>query len=31
EERQRLEVWELYSVLVSRVDTLNPDWPEQPA
>ncbi|EBO9234908.1 tail fiber assembly protein, partial [Salmonella enterica] len=26
----RLEVWELYSVLVSRVDTLNPDWPEQP-
>ncbi|EAA9934128.1 tail fiber assembly protein [Salmonella enterica subsp. salamae] len=30
EERQRLEVWEQYSVLVSRVDTLNPDWPEVP-
>ncbi|EIS5906780.1 tail fiber assembly protein, partial [Salmonella enterica] len=23
--------WELYSVLVSRVDTDNPDWPEKPA
>lgn len=31
EERQRLEVWEQYSVLVSRVDTSNPDWPDKPA
>ncbi|EDQ4521372.1 tail fiber assembly protein [Salmonella enterica subsp. enterica] len=31
EERQRLEVWEQYSVLVSRVDTSAPDWPEKPA
>ncbi|ECE0503531.1 tail fiber assembly protein [Salmonella enterica subsp. enterica] len=31
EERQRLEVWEQYSVLVSRVDTSDPDWPEKPA
>ncbi|HFD9617174.1 TPA: tail fiber assembly protein [Salmonella enterica] len=31
EERQRLEVWEQYSVLVSRVDTASPDWPEKPA
>ncbi|EJT3360196.1 tail fiber assembly protein, partial [Salmonella enterica] len=23
--------WELYSVLVSRVDTSNPSWPEKPA
>ncbi|ELO3585121.1 tail fiber assembly protein [Salmonella enterica] len=30
EERQRLEVWEQYSVLVSRVDTSAPDWPEKP-
>ncbi|EJR2955330.1 tail fiber assembly protein [Salmonella enterica] len=29
EERQRLVAWELYSVLVSRVDTSNPDWPEK--
>ncbi|EHU5819629.1 tail fiber assembly protein, partial [Salmonella enterica subsp. enterica serovar Teshie] len=27
----RLEVWEQYSVLVSRVDTSDPDWPEKPA
>ncbi|HHR9723259.1 TPA: tail fiber assembly protein, partial [Salmonella enterica subsp. enterica serovar Oranienburg] len=26
-----LEVWEEYSVLVNRVDTSNPDWPERPA
>ncbi|HGP0782855.1 TPA: tail fiber assembly protein, partial [Salmonella enterica subsp. houtenae serovar Houten] len=26
EERQRLEVWEQYSVLVNRVDTSKPDW-----
>ncbi|EDS3899249.1 tail fiber assembly protein, partial [Salmonella enterica subsp. enterica] len=31
EERQRLKVWEQYSVLVSRVDTSDPDWPEKPA
>lgn len=31
EERQRQEVWEQYSVLVSRVDTASPDWPEKPA
>ncbi|EAA7383352.1 TPA: tail fiber assembly protein [Salmonella enterica subsp. enterica serovar Mississippi] len=31
EERQRLEVWEQYSVLVNRVDTSKPDWPERPA
>ncbi|EDP8625826.1 tail fiber assembly protein [Salmonella bongori] len=31
EERQRLEVWEQYSVLVSRVDTSDPDWPDKPA
>ncbi|EBQ8978861.1 TPA: tail fiber assembly protein [Salmonella enterica] len=30
EERQRLEVWEQYSVLVSRVDTSKPDWPDVP-
>ncbi|HHS2250801.1 TPA: tail fiber assembly protein, partial [Salmonella enterica subsp. enterica] len=23
--------WELYSVMVNRVDTANPDWPEKPA
>ncbi|EDD6842104.1 tail fiber assembly protein, partial [Salmonella enterica subsp. houtenae] len=31
EERQRLEVWEEYSVMVNRVDTSNPDWPDKPA
>ncbi|EEJ1959586.1 tail fiber assembly protein [Salmonella enterica] len=30
EERQRLEVWEQYSVLVSLVDTSKHDWPEKP-
>ncbi|ECF2938515.1 tail fiber assembly protein [Salmonella enterica subsp. enterica serovar Reading] len=30
EEQKRLEAWELYSVMVNRVDTSNPDWPEQP-
>ncbi|EDS6440238.1 phage tail protein [Salmonella enterica subsp. VII serovar 1,40:g,z51:--] len=29
EEIKRLEAWELYSVLVSRVDTSNPDWSEK--
>ncbi|EAZ7776581.1 tail fiber assembly protein [Salmonella enterica subsp. enterica] len=31
EEQKRLDAWELYSVLVSRVDTSDPDWPEKPA
>ncbi|EIX7945815.1 tail fiber assembly protein, partial [Salmonella enterica] len=30
EEQQRLVAWEQYSVLVSRVDTSAPDWPEKP-
>ncbi|EMM6241053.1 tail fiber assembly protein, partial [Escherichia coli] len=30
EERIRLEAWERYSVLVSRVDTANPEWPDKP-
>ncbi|EID2818833.1 tail fiber assembly protein, partial [Escherichia coli] len=30
EERTRLEAWERYSVLVSRVDPTNPEWPEMP-
>ncbi|EBX2534653.1 tail fiber assembly protein, partial [Salmonella enterica subsp. enterica serovar Fluntern] len=30
EEIKRLEAWELYSVLVNRVDTSNPDWPDVP-
>ncbi|ECM4407892.1 tail fiber assembly protein, partial [Salmonella enterica subsp. enterica serovar Newport] len=24
------EAWELYSVMVNRVDTASPDWPEVP-
>ncbi|EAO2432043.1 tail fiber assembly protein [Salmonella enterica] len=31
EEQQRLAAWELYSVLVNRVDTSKPDWPDKPA
>ncbi|EGJ2659174.1 tail fiber assembly protein [Salmonella enterica] len=31
EEQKRLEIWEEYSVLVNRVDTSKPDWPEKPA
>ncbi|EBS5543486.1 tail fiber assembly protein [Salmonella enterica subsp. enterica serovar Plymouth] len=31
EELKRMEAWELYSVMVNRVDTLNPDWPDKPA
>ncbi|EIC5302232.1 tail fiber assembly protein, partial [Salmonella enterica subsp. enterica serovar Javiana] len=31
EEIKQLEAWELYSVMVNRVDTANPDWPEKPA
>ncbi|ENZ3212087.1 tail fiber assembly protein, partial [Salmonella enterica] len=30
EEIKRLEAWEFYSVMVNRVDTANPDWPEKP-
>ena len=30
EEHARLESWERYSVLVSRVDTANPEWPQKP-
>ncbi|EDP1221567.1 tail fiber assembly protein [Salmonella enterica subsp. enterica serovar Reading] len=30
EEIKRLEAWELYSVMVNRVDTAYPDWPEVP-
>lgn len=30
EERTRLESWERYSVLVSRVDTANHEWPQKP-
>ncbi|EDU3720899.1 TPA: tail fiber assembly protein [Salmonella enterica subsp. salamae] len=30
EEQKRLEAWELYSVMVNRVDTASPDWPEKP-
>ena len=30
DERARLESWERYSVLVSRVDTANPEWPQKP-
>lgn len=30
EERARLESWERYSVLVSRVDTAKPKWPQKP-
>ncbi|HIC5951190.1 TPA: tail fiber assembly protein, partial [Salmonella enterica subsp. enterica serovar Nagoya] len=24
------DAWELYSVMVNRVDTAAPDWPERP-
>ena len=30
EERSKLEAWALYSVLVTRVDTANPVWPDKP-
>ncbi|HEC3625763.1 TPA: tail fiber assembly protein, partial [Escherichia coli] len=30
EERTRLESWERYSVMVSRVDTAKPEWPQKP-
>ncbi|EIZ0427292.1 tail fiber assembly protein [Salmonella enterica] len=31
EEQKRLDAWELYSVMVNRVDTSDPYWPEKPA
>ena len=30
EEHSRLEAWERYSALVSRVDTAKPEWPQKP-
>ncbi len=30
DEIKRLEAWEIYSVMVNRVDTSNPEWPEPP-
>ncbi|EDJ3944503.1 tail fiber assembly protein [Salmonella enterica subsp. enterica] len=30
EEKNQLAEWKKYRVLVNRVDTSNPDWPEQP-
>ncbi|MXF04483.1 tail fiber assembly protein [Escherichia coli] len=29
-EREQLEAWERYSVMLSRVDTTNPEWPDKP-
>ncbi|EEJ2321231.1 tail fiber assembly protein [Salmonella enterica subsp. enterica serovar Choleraesuis] len=31
EEKSQLAEWKKYRVLVNRMDTSNPDWPEQPA
>ncbi|ENI0316211.1 tail fiber assembly protein, partial [Salmonella enterica] len=28
--KARLNAWKKYRVLVNRVDTSNPDWPEKP-
>ncbi|HAX9705664.1 TPA: tail fiber assembly protein, partial [Escherichia coli] len=30
EERTRLSAWERYSVLLRRVDSANPEWPQKP-
>ncbi|EJX4581136.1 tail fiber assembly protein, partial [Salmonella enterica] len=30
DEKARLDEWKKYRVRVNRVDTSNPDWPEQP-
>jgi len=30
EEKARLEAWECYSVLLSRVDVESPEWPDKP-
>ncbi len=31
DENAQLDEWKKYRVLVNRVDTLNPDWPEKPS
>ncbi|MFP5862204.1 tail fiber assembly protein, partial [Salmonella sp. 741265064_HSA] len=31
QEKTQLDEWKKYRVLVNRVDTLNPDWPEKPS
>ncbi|EAM5631350.1 tail fiber assembly protein [Salmonella enterica subsp. enterica serovar Praha] len=31
DEKVQSDEWKKYSVLVNRVDTSNPDWPEKPA
>ncbi len=31
DEKAQLDEWKKYCVLVNRVDTLNPDWPEKPS
>ncbi|EAV0670085.1 hypothetical protein ES927_22500 [Salmonella enterica] len=31
DEKVQLDEWKKYSVLVSRVDTSKPDWPDKPA
>lgn len=31
DERARLEAWERYSIMVNRVDTSKPEWPEKPS
>ncbi|EBA3098797.1 tail fiber assembly protein [Salmonella enterica subsp. indica] len=31
DEKAQLDEWKKYRVLVNRVDTLNPDWPDKPA
>ncbi|ECU9840015.1 tail fiber assembly protein [Salmonella enterica] len=30
DEKAQLDEWKKYRVLVNRVDTVAPDWPEQP-
>ncbi|EAV0792310.1 tail fiber assembly protein [Salmonella enterica subsp. enterica serovar Poona] len=31
DEKAQLDEWKKYRVLVNRVDTINPDWPEMSA
>ncbi|EAN3306083.1 tail fiber assembly protein [Salmonella enterica] len=31
DEKAQLDEWKKYRMLVNRVDTLNPDWPEKPS
>ncbi|ELL0553031.1 tail fiber assembly protein [Salmonella enterica] len=31
DEKAQLDKWKKYRVLVNRVDTINPDWPDKPA